>query len=112
MKTSNFFTFRGAGRISIARWAPRNTPAGFKVYKDLAPGPWFKSVSKREYHRRYHGEILEPLDPQEVWDKLHRLVEPHEPVLLCWCKLHEVGWCHRQIVSKWLHQLGQEVIEI
>ena len=40
---------RGLGRISIARWAPRKTPAGFRIYKALAPGCWFNKVSRPEY---------------------------------------------------------------
>jgi hypothetical protein len=113
MRTSNFFHYRGAGRISIARWAPRNIPKGFRVYKQLAPGDWFKSVSAAEYRRRFAKEILKPLDPQSVWDELHELAAPHEPVLLCWCKLHEVGWCHRQIVAEFFErELGFKVTEI
>ena len=38
MKTSSFFSYTGPGRISIARFAPRGTPAGVRVYKRLAPG--------------------------------------------------------------------------
>jgi len=53
MKVSSFFDYQGPGRISIARYAPRGTPAGFRVYKPLAPGPWFNSVSRTEYERRY-----------------------------------------------------------
>jgi len=41
----------------IARFAPRGTPAGFRVYKPLAPGPWFNSVSKPEYERRYFAQL-------------------------------------------------------
>jgi hypothetical protein len=114
MKTSNFFHYTGPGRISIARWAPRNIPKGFKVYKHLAPGPWFNKVTAPEYRKLFAREVLKPLDPHEVWDELHALVEPHEPVLLCWCRLHENReWCHRQLCAEFFHKhLNQEVIEI
>jgi hypothetical protein len=80
----------------------------------LAPGEWFKSVSETEYRRRFAAEVLKRLDPQETWDELHRLVEPSEPILLCWCRLHEPGmWCHRQIVAKFFYKtLGVEVTEL
>lgn len=119
MKTASFFTYTGPGRISIARFPPRNTPAGFKVYRALAPGPWFNSVDIKEYLERFHAEILAPLDPQAVWDELHRLAAPHEPVLLCWEKppvaASEVAghdFCHRRIVAEWLEvKLGRIVDE-
>lgn len=119
MKTASFFTYTGPGRISIARFPPRNTPAGFKVYRKLAPGDWFNSVEIAEYLERFHAEILAPLDPQAVWDELHRLAAPHEPVLLCWEKppvaASEVqghDFCHRRIVAEWLEErLGQRVDE-
>jgi hypothetical protein len=119
LKTASFFTYSGPGRISIARFPPRNTPAGFKVYRALAPGPWFNSVEIAEYLERFHAEILAPLDPQAVWDELHRLAHPHEPVLLCWEKppvaASEVlghDFCHRRIVADWLEEkLGQRVEE-
>lgn len=37
MKTSCFSLYTGTGRISIARFAPRSTPAGYQMYKTLAP---------------------------------------------------------------------------
>ena len=120
MKTASFFTYTGPGRISIARFPPRNTPAGFKVYRKLAPGEWFNSVEIAEYLERFHAEILAPLDPQAVWDELHRLTYPHEPVLLCWEKppvaaleLPGHDFCHRRIVAEWLEgRLGHRVEEL
>jgi hypothetical protein len=48
VKTSSFRTYTGPGRISIARFAPRGHPAGYRVYSKLAPGPWFNKVSNEE----------------------------------------------------------------
>src|SRR6201993_962190 len=39
--------YTGPDRISIARFAPRGHPAGYRIYSKLAPGPWFNSVSLR-----------------------------------------------------------------
>ena len=38
MKLSSFFDYYGPDRVSIARYAPRGTPAGFRAYKPVAPG--------------------------------------------------------------------------
>ena len=107
MKLSSFFDYQGPGRISIARYAPRGTPAGFRVYKPLAPGPWFNKVSKPEYERLYFAQ-LQLLDPVKVADDLHALADGVEPVLLCWERKADIAagktWCHRQMVGTWLRQ--------
>jgi hypothetical protein len=105
LKTASFFEYSGLGRISIARFPPRGTPAGFRVYRALAPGPWFKSVDEAEYRRRY-GVALAALDPPIVWDDLHALANGAEPVLLCWERKADLAagrtFCHRRIVAAWL----------
>ena len=107
MKLSSFFDYQGPGRISIARYAPRGTPAGFRVYKRLAPGPWFNKVSKPEYERLYFAQ-LQLLDPVKVSDDLHALADGVEPVLLCWERKADIAagktWCHRHMVGTWLRQ--------
>ena len=40
-------------RIGISRGVPRNLSAGYRVFRKLAPGPWFNSVSAVEYYRLY-----------------------------------------------------------
>lgn len=120
MKTASFFSYQGPGRISIARFPPRNIPAGFKVYRKLAPGTWFNSVSVEEYLQRFDAEILAPLDPADTWNELYRLTAPYEPVLLCWERppvaASEVlghDFCHRRIVAEWFErELGMVVDEI
>ncbi len=115
MKTSCFTVFQGPGRICIARYAPRGTPAGFKMFQKLAPGPWFNKVPEDEYRRRYFGEILEPLDPRQVLAELEELAGGAEPVLLCWEKppLTTKNWCHRSMVAEWFAaRLGIEVPEL
>ena len=92
MKTSSFRTYTGPGRISIARWAPRNHPAGFRVFRRLAPGDWAKIptgdgrtrwIDTESFLAGYDSQLA-ALDPQQIWDELHALAAPHEPVLLCW----------------------------
>jgi hypothetical protein len=114
MKTASFFAYQGPGRISIARYPPRGTPAGYRMYKKLAPGAWFNSVSRDEYERRF-GEQLRALDPAEVKAELQSLAGEAEPVLLCWERtpFTEKNWCHRRIVARWLHEtLGERVPEL
>lgn len=115
MKTACFFEYTGPGRISIARFPPRGTPAGFRVYRALAPGPWFKSVPQDEYRRRY-AEQLAALDPVRTFDALTALADDAEPVLLCWERKAELeagrAFCHRRIVADWLaERLGLDVPE-
>ncbi len=111
MQTAAWSAYRGPGRISISRSAPRRAPAGYRLYRKLAPGPWFNSVDDDTYHRLFLAEILAPLDPRQVWAELHALAAPHEPVLLCW--EHDPAGCHRRMVAAWLEQaLGVRVPEL
>jgi hypothetical protein len=109
MQTSSFQTYTGPGRICIARYAPRQTPGGYKMFKLLAPGDWFNKVSRERYLSLFKSEVLDKLDPQKTFDKLHELAGGAEPVLLCWEKppLDDFNsptaknWCHRRIVAAW-----------
>jgi hypothetical protein len=115
MKTSCFALYQGPGRVCIARWAPRGTPAGYRMFAPLAPGPWFNKVPEDEYRRRYFGEILGPLDPRAVVADLERLAGGAEPVLLCWERppFTATNWCHRRMVAEWLKSsIGLEVPEL
>lgn len=118
MQTSNFWNFTGPGRIIISRGFPRNLGAGYRIYRALNPGPWFKSPeyasSEAKFRERYFREILKPLNPKAVYDHLHELAGNAEPVLLCWegdpSKPDE--WCHRRMVADWFEQaLGVKVPE-
>lgn len=112
MKTSAYHIYCGPGRIGISRGQPRygasggRVPPGYRMYRALAPGPWFRSVSVLEYVRRYRHEVLDRLDPREVWEELHRLAESEEPVLLCFerAPFSRSNWCHRRIVAEWLER--------
>lgn len=113
MKTASFFTYTGPGRISIARYAPRGTPAGFRQYRALAPDADMLKMSQALYLPRYQA-ILDCLAPQQVWDDLHRLAGDQEPVLLCWERppFTASNWCHRRLVADWFERaLGVTVPE-
>ena len=113
MKTASFFTYTGPGRISIARYAPRGTPAGYRQYRALAPDADMLKMSQALYLPRY-AAILDRLDPQQVWDDLHRLAGDQEPVLLCWERppFTPTNWCHRRLVADWFERaLGVTVPE-
>ena len=114
MKTSSFSVYKGSGRISIARSTPRRMPAGFRIFKDLAPGPWFSQVNDAEYRKLFASEVLKRLDPKQVWKELHDLVPGVEPILLCWETLEEPDeWCHRRLVADWFKkELGESVVEL
>jgi len=114
MKTASFYTYTGPGRISIARFAPRNTPAGFRIYKPLAPGSWFNSVPEHTYRVLYFDQLA-LLDLVAVEADLHRLAGGSEPVLLCYEKppFSASNWCHRRMVAEWFEkELGICVTEI
>ena len=114
MKTASFFTYTGPGRISIARYAPRGTPAGYRQYRALAPDADMLNMSQPLYLPRY-AAILNALDPQQVWDDLHRLAGDQEPVLLCWERppFTPTNWCHRRLVADWFQaRLGIAVPEL
>ena len=114
MKTSSFFTTKGAGRISIARFAPRDIAPGYREFRGLAPGKWFKSATKDAYEALYAEEILAPLDPRATYEALCALADGAEPVLLCWERppLTDANWCHRRLVAAWFKEtLGLHVPE-
>jgi hypothetical protein len=108
-------------RIGISRGVPRRLPPGYRVYRALAPGPWFNSVGIEEFYHLYRTEILGPLDPRTVADDLTRLAEGLVPVMLCYERpslqsslLAGVGdWCHRAMAAEWLAEtLGFVVPEV
>ena len=114
MRTASFFTYAGPGRIGIARWAPRGTPAGFAVYRPLNPTAPMLKMARAEYEPLYWA-ILSRLDPRRVVDDLRRLADPHEPILLCWERppFSETVWRQRRLVAAWLErELGRVVPEV
>jgi hypothetical protein len=99
-------------RVGISRGTPRRLPAGYRVYRALAPGPWFNSVGIEEYYHLYRTEILGPLDPRLIADALLALGNGRVPVLLCYEQPDRGQWCHRAMAAEWLAEvLGATVPE-
>jgi hypothetical protein len=115
MKTSSFASYVGPGRVSIARFAPRSAPGGYRVYKPLAPGSWFNSVSEQEYRVRYFAQLAS-LDAAQVVADLVALAGGHEAILLCYESAAEIArgstFCHRHMAAQWFKtELGMVVSE-
>ena len=110
MKTS-YFTRAGyyPNAISIAGKAPDWFTG--RQYKKLAPKYWFWEKYKQDgdweyYTEQYYKEILDKLDPLEVWNELGE-----NCILLCWENPNK--HCHRFLVAQWLKdKLGKEVEEL
>jgi hypothetical protein len=99
-------------RVGISRGVPRRLPAGYRVYRALAPGPWFNSVGIEEYYHLYRTEILGPLDPRLIADALLALGNGRVPVLLCYEQPNPGQWCHRAMAAEWLAEtIGTTVPE-
>jgi uncharacterized protein (DUF488 family) len=109
MKTSYF---RKSGlnpnAVSIAGKAPSFFKG--KKYEKLAPKYRFfikykkGEINKKEYTKYYYEEILNKLNPIEVYKELGE-----EAVLLCW--EGKGKFCHRHIVAKWLSKNLNIIIE-
>ena len=69
--------------------------------------------SPARYTDRYFGDVLAKLDPRQAVLDLQRIAGDAEPVLLCWESATSAAWCHRALVSAWLHDtLGMIVPEL
>ncbi len=81
MLTSSWFTPLPDGhiRVGISRSVPRRgLRPGFRMYRKLAPGPWFNSVEAATYRRLYQAEqqlLLSNGLPLRPWYK-HVLYAP------------------------------------
>ena len=99
-------------RVGISRGIPRRTPAGYRMFRKLAPGPWFNRVGVNEYRRLYKAEILSQLDPLAIAAELVALDPDRTPVLLCYEFGGHGEFCHRALAAEWLSvALGQPVPE-
>lgn len=114
MKTASHFTYSGPGRISISRGQPRGAPAGYRVFKTLAPEGAILKLPRPQYTVFFMAQLAK-LDPQATWDTLHELAGGAEPVLQCFEKppFTATNWCHRRMVAEWFAEtLGHQVDEI
>jgi uncharacterized protein YeaO (DUF488 family) len=110
MKTSYFGNKKINGNsVSIARFPPRGW-RGERCIK-LAPSiDLFKSAKEgkitwKDFCKRYQSEVLEKLNPKEIY------VELKDKVLCCWEKDSES--CHRRLVAQWIEKaLGVTIQEL
>lgn len=102
-------------RIGISR-GPARGQRGYRMYRALAPGPWFSTVGESEYCHRYMA-MLKALDPHAVLAELKELSGGLVPALLCFePPPPDMNWCHRGLVSAWfadtiglvVNELGHE----
>jgi hypothetical protein len=115
IKTGCWFTDLPEGhiKIGISRGVPRRMAAGYRIFKQLAPGPWFNSVSAEEYYRLYRAEILGRLDPRVVASQLIDLARGNVPVMVCYERPGTGQWCHRSMAAEWLAEaLGRPIPEV
>jgi hypothetical protein len=100
-------------KIGISRGTPRGYAAGYRKMPELAPGPWFNSVTPTEYHERYMAQLAQ-LDASKVVAKIDTLGGGRDVALLCYENpAKRADWCHRGQVAAWLHdQLSIEVFEL
>ena len=98
-------------RIGISRGTPRGQ-SGYRMYRALAPGSWYRSVDEGEYRSRY-DTLLQLLDPRKVIADLEELAEGRSIALLCFERPPpDSHWCHRGLVSAWFaDELGLAVPE-
>jgi hypothetical protein len=116
IKTASWFTPLPDDhvRIGISRGVPRfgKIGKGYRMYRKLAPGPWFNSTSATEFTSLY-GELLGRLDPQQVHDDLMRIADGRVPVLCCFERVGGPQWCHRSQAAVWLAEaLGIAIPEL
>jgi hypothetical protein len=109
MKTSYYYEkAKDLNAVSIAAKAPSWYKG--REYKKLAPKYWFFKKYKKDededfYTEHYYKEVLDKLDPAEVYKELGK-----DAILLCWEAPDK--FCHRHIVAEWLaYRLGVKVEE-
>lgn len=124
MKTSNFATWRlykdqMPGAISISRHPCRRSGWKGPEFTPLMPSAQLlrsfknKEIDWTGYSIAYESQIG-LLRAEGVWNALHELAGPHEPVLLCVesAKTLDEQPCHRRLVADWLGRaLGEEIPE-
>lgn len=114
--TSSWSEYTGPGRIGICQGRPRGAPAGYRMYKALAPS-WdiIKNTNGvDDYRPRYFAEVLAHLDPNEVIRDITKLAAGSPPVLMCFERvpLTRDNFCHRSMAAEWITQhTGIEVKE-
>lgn len=107
----------GLTTFSISRLHPKFYKG--EVFWKLAPsssiltqykeGPQNEGAQK-VYTYRFQHEVLDRLDPKDIYAELSVLSGGHDIVLLCYEKSSD--FCHRHLVAKWLTDAGYPVEEL
>ena len=88
--------------VSIARWAPKGISIqGYPMLYPPSDLLWsYKQgqIDQEQYTEWYKKEVLDKLDPKQVYEDLNG------KVLLCYEK--SGAFCHRNIVASWLREAG------
>ena len=91
----------GYAAIGISRGPPRGR-RGYRMYRALAPGDWFRAVDEKTFVERYMAQLA-GLDADQVLHELARLADGNIPALLCFERSPpDTAWCHRGLVAGWL----------
>lgn len=97
----------GHRMVAISLGIPDNFTG--EIYRELNPSKEllyaYKNgkISSEEYTRWYKTEVLNNLDPMDVYNRLKG------KAALCYCG--KDSFCHRKLVASWLaEQIGSEII--
>ena len=99
--------------VSIARgnkyWNGKTYPQLFPSW-DLITKAHEHTITEQEYKKIYYKEVLNKLDPKQVYNDLDNCI------LLCWETIDSIekgkAFCHRHMVAEWLQNNGFEVCEL
>ena len=83
-------------------------------YGRLAPKWWLFMEWKENhdddlYAKRFRKEVLDALNPHDVWRDLRNMSDGSPFALVCHEKPNR--FCHRHLVSEWLRKAGYEIRE-
>ncbi len=99
--------------ISISRGEPRwRLPFAYRRLRELAPTDevWREQNTAR-FEAAYVAQ-LEALGAQRIVEALERVGGGRPVVCVCWERPHE-EFCHRWVLSRWLHErTGLEIGEL
>ena len=70
---------------------------------------WKENHDNDFYIRNFNAEVLDKLNPTEVWKKLSELSDGKPFALICYEKPGD--FCHRHLVAEWLERQGYEIDE-